>query len=110
MAIDLNDLLNKQNNPDNTALQDYGPEYVITADEWVKTVQAIQQNQNSVKKVSYNSREYLQDEEGLVTIIDASEGDVIFSAIISLMMIILRIEGFSQWKKIKILQRILFLQ
>ena len=81
MAIDLNDLLNKQNNPDNTALQDYGPEYVITADEWVKTVQAIQQNQNSVKKVSYNSREYLPDEEGLVTIIDASEGDVIFSAI-----------------------------
>ena len=74
MAIDLTNLLNKKNNPDNTALEDYGADYVLTSEEWIKTVTAIQENQNSIKKINYNNVDFLPDANGTVTILVADTG------------------------------------
>ena len=59
--INLEDLLHKTENQGAT---DAGR---LTAAEWNKLVQAVMANQGAVKKITFNSRDYLPDENGTVT-------------------------------------------
>ena len=75
MATDISDLLQKQNNASQQAATENIPaEEKLSADEFKRLVQAVQENQRSVKSVKMGSNVYTPDGDGEVTLPYTAEG------------------------------------
>lgn len=75
MPTDISDLLNKQNNASQSAATESIPaQEKLTAEEFNKLVQAVKENQSSIKVVQMGNQQYVPDGSGVVTLPYTAEG------------------------------------
>lgn len=75
MPTDISDLLNKQNNTSQSAATEVIPaQEKLTAEEFNKLVQAVKENQSSIKVVQMGTQVYTPDGDGIVTLPYTAEG------------------------------------